>query len=448
MPKPASARTGAPSPRKAYAPVTSRSSRAGCASRSKRSRGGWSRVARPRSASSRSCGSSSRWPNTASLRPVFQTSAAGTNRLASSVAWSRTCRVQTCTFVASAPSSGGTNRKQVRKPESPVEARRYHTIRVPARARTSCESGSMVALAVARASSTASSGAARFARAAVLGKGRGPMLERATESTMSASICARTSPAPRPRRSDAPASARHDGGIARANARSRSASAAPGAGSQRASKPRPSRAWTSRGRRRPRAASSRANRTVAARCSNDASPDVSSERSVPDRRSPMAAPGSNASVGTVQGSMPAGAASPCGGAAAMRGEGHGLAVSPGSQRVSRPGRTSPGRPASPVVAAPMARARPAVGTAHGWAGTLVVRRALRRRRASKAAASSAQMCRRRSSAQVACSASKGQESPCQSGRSGEGGSAGTLGRSPDSASHCRARPRRRSSVYR
>ncbi len=259
----------------------------------------------------------------------------------------------------------------------------------------------MVELAVAKASSMMSSGAARLVRVAVLGKGRGPMLSRAIESTMSASICARTPPAPRPRRSDAAASARHDGGIARASARSRSASVAPGAGSQRASKPRSSRAWTSPGRKRPRAASSRATRTVAARCSNDASPDVSSERSVPDRRSPMAAPGSNASVGTVQGSMPAGAASPCGGAAAMRGEGHGLAASPGSQRVSRPGRARPARPASPMVAAPMARARPAVGAAHGWAGIPVVRRARRRRRASKAAATSAQMCRRRSSAQVA-----------------------------------------------
>lgn len=39
-------------------------------------------------------------------------------------------------------------------------------------------------------------------------------------------------------------------------------------------------------------------------------------------------------------------------------------------------------------------------------------------------------------------------SPCHPGARGPAGSAGTVGRSPDSASHCRARPRRRSSVNR
>jgi hypothetical protein len=265
MPKPASARTGAPSRRKAYAPLTSRSSRAGCAWRSIRSNGGWSRVARPRSASSRSCGLSSRRPSTESLRPDFQTSAAGTSRLGSSVAWSRTSRAQAGPSAPSAPSSGGTTRKQVRKPESPVAARLCHAATIPAMTRTSGESGSIPGLAPARALSTVSRGAVRFVRAALLGRSQGPTLARATESTMSVSICARTSTVPRPCRSKGPASARQEGGIARASARSRSASAAPGTGSQRASMPRPSPVGTRPGRKRPRPASSRANRTAAAR---------------------------------------------------------------------------------------------------------------------------------------------------------------------------------------
>jgi len=100
----------------------------------------------------------------------FQTSAAGTSRLGSSIAWSRTSRAQGRPPAVSAPSSGGTIRKQVRNPESPAAARRCHAVTVPARARTSGESGRVAALAEARASSAATSGAVRFARAALLGK--------------------------------------------------------------------------------------------------------------------------------------------------------------------------------------------------------------------------------------------------------------------------------------
>ena len=206
-------------------------------------------------------------------------------------------------------------------------------------------------------------GAARLVRVAVLGKGRLPTPERATESTTSVSICARTSTERRPRGPRGPASARQDGGIVRASDRSRSASATLGAGSQRASKPRPSGAATSPGRKRPRAASSRPNSTVAARWSNDASAEVPSNR--PARRREMAAPGSNASVGIVQGSRSAAAAPSCGGAAAMRGEGQGFAVSPGSARISRPGRAPPTRPASAAIAASTASATPSDAAAHG-----------------------------------------------------------------------------------